>query len=490
MVALARRRGDRRSWSRSEDGPRRLGTTVAKLAIAEDTTRLSLEPDDAIFRLEGEYWTIALPRTPRSASTTPRDSSYIHRLLAAPGQGGARPRPRGRRSVGPGRRHSTPDGDDLSVRRPRRTDSSTARREAYRARVEDLRDQIEEAEAHGDLERASRAREELDFITDELDRQHPRRRHLALGARRHRTGPREREPSDPRVDREDRRAGRVARSSPRSRHPDRDLLLLWSRSRRHARLAPLTSAIRVLAPRSAECSSDRAAGVNDVQPESNASPDDARRRIRWARKERRTMQPDTISAANDDATAPPVAERQPAVRPGRGVRWWPRRDGSSLASWAVALFSHRTQQRRAIERLERRCAARPTRAAVALTARVRRARLGPVVPSRPRSDGIFDPSVDRRRRAVFVFTLMAGPFQGSAFVISSGDHGPRCSSRTTTSCGSCGPTGVRRVVVRAGDASFNGTIVHGSPGRRPRGRRGGRARSPALESERSVARCR
>ena len=44
-------------------------------------------------------------------------------------------------------------------------------REAYRRRIEDLRDQLEEAEANGDGERASRARAELEFISDELHRQ-------------------------------------------------------------------------------------------------------------------------------------------------------------------------------------------------------------------------------------------------------------------------------------------------------------------------------
>jgi non-specific serine/threonine protein kinase len=38
----------------------------------------------------------------------------------------------------------------------------------YRARVEDLRAEIEEAEAFNDPERATRAREEMDFIAHEL----------------------------------------------------------------------------------------------------------------------------------------------------------------------------------------------------------------------------------------------------------------------------------------------------------------------------------
>jgi hypothetical protein len=41
---------------------------------------------------------------------------------------------------------------------------------AYRARVEDLREEVEEAERFHDVERAARAREELEFVGQELAR--------------------------------------------------------------------------------------------------------------------------------------------------------------------------------------------------------------------------------------------------------------------------------------------------------------------------------
>lgn len=45
-----------------------------------------------------------------------------------------------------------------------------ATKTAYRARIEGLRHDVEEAEEHHDLERAARARAEMDFIVAELAR--------------------------------------------------------------------------------------------------------------------------------------------------------------------------------------------------------------------------------------------------------------------------------------------------------------------------------
>jgi hypothetical protein len=52
----------------------------------------------------------------------------------------------------------------------------------YRRRLSDLREEIEEAEAFNDPERASRAREEVDFLTRELAAA------VGLGGRDRRTG--------------------------------------------------------------------------------------------------------------------------------------------------------------------------------------------------------------------------------------------------------------------------------------------------------------
>jgi hypothetical protein len=45
-----------------------------------------------------------------------------------------------------------------------------AARTAYKSRLEDLRDELEEAERFNDTERAERARQEIDFLADELAR--------------------------------------------------------------------------------------------------------------------------------------------------------------------------------------------------------------------------------------------------------------------------------------------------------------------------------
>jgi len=120
------------------------------------------------FRLEGEYWTIAF-RGPTFRLVDAKGLRYVHRLLQAPGVevhvldleglGLSVPSP----ATGSGDDlHTTSAAGDLLV------DPESLRR--YRLRVEDLRDQLEEAEANNDPERASRAREELEPILDEIAR--------------------------------------------------------------------------------------------------------------------------------------------------------------------------------------------------------------------------------------------------------------------------------------------------------------------------------
>lgn len=141
-----------------------------KDAAADHSPASSWEPIEATFRLEGEYWTIAY----REATFRLHDAKglgYIHRLLAVPGQelhvldlvvDGR---------IAPAAVQRKPAGDDLSFAAPSPEPVLDARaRDAYRQRLDDLRDDMEEAERHGDQERAARARSELDFITDELNR--------------------------------------------------------------------------------------------------------------------------------------------------------------------------------------------------------------------------------------------------------------------------------------------------------------------------------
>ncbi len=119
--------------------------------------------DDAgIFFPEGEFWTLAYAgRTLRLRDT--KGLHYIARLLAAPGAevhvgdlvalgaaDDAEAAPR-----------SGAEGDLGTVLDPR------ARAE-YKRRLDDLREELAEATAGGDLGRAARAREEIDLITREL----------------------------------------------------------------------------------------------------------------------------------------------------------------------------------------------------------------------------------------------------------------------------------------------------------------------------------
>jgi hypothetical protein len=68
----------------------------------------------------------------------------------------------------------------LEAAAPRGPDATA--RTAYRARAEDLEDQLREAESHGDLGRAERARAELEALADELAAA------TGLGGRERKTG--------------------------------------------------------------------------------------------------------------------------------------------------------------------------------------------------------------------------------------------------------------------------------------------------------------
>jgi hypothetical protein len=128
-------------------------------------------PGEAVFTRVGEYWTIAFG----DAQFRLKDSKglrHIARLLATPGQehhaadlvsgvaGGAaaggtaaQAREAGLEAGGL--------GDAGAVLDPQA-------KEEYRSRLEELREEAEEAESFNDPERAARAREEMDFIAREL----------------------------------------------------------------------------------------------------------------------------------------------------------------------------------------------------------------------------------------------------------------------------------------------------------------------------------
>src|SRR5204862_6810629 len=116
---------------------------------------------------EGDFWTFKLG--PRSVRV--RDSKgvrYIAFLLTSPGVEvlamalAAADAPPG----APGR--LARDGDRLELGGPEAADAGplldAAAKEMYRGRLEDLREDVEEAESFNDPERAARAREEIEFL--------------------------------------------------------------------------------------------------------------------------------------------------------------------------------------------------------------------------------------------------------------------------------------------------------------------------------------
>jgi non-specific serine/threonine protein kinase len=123
----------------------------------------------ATFVLEGEIWTV----TGTDAVVRLKDRKglqYLATLLAQPdveihaldlvGDGGA-----ARSSGGPvDPELSVGDGGDAGAM------LDAPAKAAYRARVEELREELEEAERFHDVERAARAREELEFVGQELAR--------------------------------------------------------------------------------------------------------------------------------------------------------------------------------------------------------------------------------------------------------------------------------------------------------------------------------
>jgi non-specific serine/threonine protein kinase len=123
-------------------------------------------PTEAVFRLEGEFWTIAFNGSSFALSDA-KGLRYIHRLLQTPGmevhvlelERVVMPSPASPRNAG-----APPD---TLTPQPILDDRAIA---SFRARIKELQEEIEEAERNNDHERASRAREELEALTAEIQR--------------------------------------------------------------------------------------------------------------------------------------------------------------------------------------------------------------------------------------------------------------------------------------------------------------------------------
>jgi hypothetical protein len=150
---------------------RALGMTALEATItASGTETVRQTPDRLIagsFRREGDYWTVVFDtRTVRVRDA--KGMRYLARLLADPGRefhamdlatggaSGASTRPLDAEGM------SVRDIGDAGVR------LDAEAKAAYLARLQELHDEAAEAEAWNDSERAARARQEIEFLSDEL----------------------------------------------------------------------------------------------------------------------------------------------------------------------------------------------------------------------------------------------------------------------------------------------------------------------------------
>ncbi|MGH2765851.1 MAG: ATP-binding protein, partial [Actinomycetota bacterium] len=144
-----------------------LATRARSLAEAGGgaATRASGEPRLSVFRKEGEYWSIAFEGD-RFRLRDTKGLRYLATLLADPGRefhaldlaapASAERRPGPDEGLVAGRPGGAGDVVDRQAR------------DAYRERIEELRETLAEAESWGDPEKAARAREEIDFLAREL----------------------------------------------------------------------------------------------------------------------------------------------------------------------------------------------------------------------------------------------------------------------------------------------------------------------------------
>ena len=134
------------------------------------------EAGKSVFRAEGDYWTVVY----EGSLVRLRDSKglrHLARMLAEPGrefhvvdlEAAESPRPRSA-STGPAEAART---DSLETRFDLGDAGEALDAEAkaaYKARLEELEEELDDAESWGDPERAAKAREERDFLARELAR--------------------------------------------------------------------------------------------------------------------------------------------------------------------------------------------------------------------------------------------------------------------------------------------------------------------------------
>ncbi len=171
---------------RPEDRERANGMLDAALATAEELGMIALaariraargspRPQASVFRREGEYWTIAF-KGPAIRLKDERGLAYIAYLLARPNEQvhalelAAACYPRA--SEG-----SSPNRFDQSAPTTRRLGLDDAgelldaeAKAAFRQRLADLHEELDQAQSWGDPERAAKAAAEIDYLAHELAR--------------------------------------------------------------------------------------------------------------------------------------------------------------------------------------------------------------------------------------------------------------------------------------------------------------------------------
>jgi hypothetical protein len=136
-------------------------------------------PQAALFRREGDYWSVSDGTTMVRLKNT-KGLRYIAHLLQHPGSEFhvtdlvMLDRPVGA-TAEPPPRLSAQDVERLGMRTARGSDTGeemldAQAKAAYKRRLADLRDQLEEATAFNDIERATQLRQEMDFLAHELAR--------------------------------------------------------------------------------------------------------------------------------------------------------------------------------------------------------------------------------------------------------------------------------------------------------------------------------
>jgi hypothetical protein len=135
-----------------------------------DQSHVSTGPPN-VFRREGEYWVIGFDDDLFQLRDV-KGLRYLAVLLGNPGREVLAFHLVARPEAEPVLPRRTPAASGLRIFDPHASDPfiDEQARAAYERRLEELREAVEESQASGDLERASRSRDEMEVLAHELGR--------------------------------------------------------------------------------------------------------------------------------------------------------------------------------------------------------------------------------------------------------------------------------------------------------------------------------